>query len=134
MSTRLNLSLLLVIAITLIHEARCTYKNNPFPFVPSSYPGAGISVSTISSSFKMEINGLATNDKLAYSLSREPCDINGDGTDDLIIYSQGTVILKKIYVIFGSSTGAIQTDLSLLNGINGFRIDVNIDVTYYFYQ
>jgi hypothetical protein len=49
-------------------------------------------------------------------------DINADGLDDIMIGAPNEDSGGNAYVVFGGS-GAIQTDLTKLNGANGFKID-----------
>lgn len=55
-------------------------------------------------------------------------DVNGDGFDDIIVSSPGANPNShgsgSSYVVFGKASGfAVTTNLSNLDGSNGFRLD-----------
>ncbi|ADJ27937.1 integrin alpha [Nitrosococcus watsonii] len=54
-------------------------------------------------------------------------DVNGDGVDDFVIGAPGVPPYSsysgRSYVVFGTSGGGLPTDLSTLDGSNGFTID-----------
>ena len=69
---------------------------------------------------------------------RNAGDINGDGFDDLMVgagfqfddFSSGVS-----YIVFGKASGFdAAMDLSTLNGINGFRINVDTDAEFTFHE
>jgi len=73
------------------------------------------------------INGLATDDKLGFSVSGAG-DINGDGIADLVIGAPDktpTSGTSSSYVVFGGTTigAGGSLDLASLNGSNGFLIN-----------
>lgn len=74
------------------------------------------------------LDGVGTNAYSGYSVSSAG-DVNGDGFDDVIIGTpKGRVGEEPYagfsYVVFGKASGfAATTDLSTLNGTNGFRVD-----------
>jgi Ca2+-binding RTX toxin-like protein len=74
----------------------------------------------------VRINGVAPGYGLGTSVAAAG-DVNGDGYDDLIIGAEiaapgGKVDAGSAYVLFGHA-GAFTSDLSTLDGSNGFRID-----------
>lgn len=70
------------------------------------------------------------NEKSGTTVSKAG-DINGDGTDDLIIsLANSNSNPGKSYVVFGNNRGfAPRLDLAQLNGKNGFALINNIDGT-----
>ncbi len=73
------------------------------------------------------VNGLSAGDYAGYRVSAAG-DINADGYDDFLIsapFAQpgGVVNGGSTYVVFGTSSFALNFDLSKLDGANGFRID-----------
>ncbi|HYE47656.1 MAG TPA: hypothetical protein VEA44_17955, partial [Caulobacter sp.] len=70
----------------------------------------------------------AAGGRLGFSVASAG-DVNGDGYDDLIIGAPSTQVggagyAGASYVVFGGSSGfAATTNLSTLNGTNGFRLD-----------
>jgi len=86
-----------------------------------------LNLSTLNGSNGFRINGIAANDFSGRSIS-DAGDVNGDGIDDLIIGAAGASpngsFSGQSYVIFGSrSDFPLDLTPSLLNGINGFRIN-----------
>ena len=88
-----------------------------------------IELSSLDGSNGFALNGIKSNDFSGYSVSNAG-DINGDGTDDLIIgavfasRNEDTVVGQS-YVVFGASNvGSSGTiELSDLDGSNGFVIN-----------
>ena len=73
------------------------------------------------------INGIAPLDSSGSSVSAAG-DVNGDGTDDLLIGAYGAdpngLHSGMIYVVFGTDQGfASPLELSALDGTNGFKIN-----------
>jgi hypothetical protein len=74
------------------------------------------------------LDGGATNDLSGYSVASAG-DVNGDGFDDLIVGAPvadpgGNANAGSSYVVFGKAGGfTASTNLSTLNGTNGFRLD-----------
>ncbi len=68
------------------------------------------------------VDGLGSGDFTGISVSSAG-DVNGDGYDDYVLGAIGPNSLKgAAYVVFGG-TGIGATNLALLDGDNGFRID-----------
>jgi len=71
------------------------------------------------------INGIEENQGFGIRLSKQKGDFNGDGFFDLLGYCYYYGInQRKIYVLFGSKEGFL-TDLTAINGTNGFYILFN---------
>lgn len=75
------------------------------------------------------INGVAGGDGAGQAVGSAG-DINGDGFDDLVVSAALSDIPKSdtgyTYVIFGKSSGfEAVVDLSVLDGSNGFRMNLN---------
>ena len=90
-------------------------------FVPDFVPSALNGINGF------RINGIASGDYSGRSVSSAG-DMNGDGLDDLIIgadrASPNGSLSGQSYVVFGSRSGFVPDfNLSMLNGINGFRIN-----------
>ncbi|MEM6297186.1 MAG: integrin alpha, partial [Bacteroidota bacterium] len=110
-------------------------------YAGGSYPNIRAGVSYIvfgkSTSFSTPLSdtaasgtsGFTINGESAYNLSGASVsgvgDVNGDGTDDILIGAPAVNSNRgAAYVVFGSSTTNFNAlDLSALDGINGFRID-----------
>jgi len=89
---------------------------------------ASLALSSLNGSNGIRIDGAAVSDRSGYSVSAAG-DINGDGTDDLIVGApfanpNGNTDAGSSYVVFGQTT-AFPATLALadLNGSNGFRLD-----------
>ena len=88
---------------------------------------ASMDLSTLDGSNGFIIPGIDDGDFSGISVS-EAGDVNGDGTDDLIIGASradpGGDREGESYVVFGKRSGfAASFDLSTLDGSNGFRLD-----------
>jgi len=75
----------------------------------------------------IKINGEAENDFLGRSVHGAG-DINGDGSDDLIVGAIGSDVngdfSGRSYVVYGDSNGLpASLDLASLNGLNGFALN-----------
>jgi len=115
--SRCTLALAVSAALTFAHPG--TSEASLFP--------ATIDLSTLDGSNGFAINGEAASDRSGYSLSAAG-DVNGDGTDDLIIGAYGADFggpgAGRSYVVFGSINGfPSPLELSALNGSNGFVLD-----------
>ena len=93
-------------------------------FGSSSGFSSSFSLSTLNGSNGFVINGIDAYNSSYISVSGA-LDINGDGFDDLIIGTSGSIRTSgESYVVFGSSSGFdASLDLSSLDGSNGFVID-----------
>ena len=81
---------------------------------------SSIDLSDINGNNGFTINGVDTGDRLGDSVSAAG-DINGDGTDDVII---GAKLANSSYVVFGSDISLPSSlNLSNLNGQNGFMLN-----------
>ncbi|MGV8711864.1 MAG: beta strand repeat-containing protein [Nitrosomonas sp.] len=79
---------------------------------------AALELSSLDGHNGFRMDGVKEKDFLGSSVSAAG-DINGDGFDDLIISAS-----SASYVVFGNASGfEAVTDLSGLNGNNGFRMD-----------
>ncbi|MCB0968137.1 MAG: FG-GAP repeat protein, partial [Ilumatobacter sp.] len=84
----------------------------------------------LSSNGQFTIDGLMAGDDLGRSVNGAG-DLNNDGFDDIVIGArladvpiegdEAAANAGKAYVLFGSATG-VETDLSLLDGSNGFVV------------
>jgi hypothetical protein len=88
---------------------------------------SSLNLSTLNGTNGFKINGLAAGDDSGRSVSSAG-DINGDGTDDLIIGARladpNGNYSGQSYVVFGSRSGFnANLNLSTLNGTNGFKIN-----------
>jgi hypothetical protein len=88
---------------------------------------ANFNLSTLNGSNGFKINGIAAGDRSGTSVSRAG-DINGDGTDDLIIGARSASPngenSGQSYVVFGKPGGfSTNFNLANLNGTNGFILD-----------
>jgi hypothetical protein len=87
---------------------------------------AAVLLSTLDGGNGFSLDGVEADAASGYDVSAAG-DINGDGIDDLIIgaHRAGPAIAGSSFVIFGRSTGhfASAVDLSMLEGVNGFRLD-----------
>ncbi len=86
-----------------------------------------LDLGTLNGTNGFRLEGVAAGDRSGRSVS-DAGDINGDGFDDLIIGSGYTdtngADSGTAYVLFGKAGGfATTTNLSTLNGTNGFRLD-----------
>ena len=85
---------------------------------------ASLDLAALNGSNGFRLDGIDGNDRSGASVAGAG-DVNGDGTDDLIIsapYAGGYA--GEGYVIFGSDADfAASLDLSALDGSNGFRLD-----------
>ena len=101
----------------------------------SGFP-ASIDLSTLDGTNGFRLDGIDDGDRSGYSVSGAG-DVNGDGTDDLIIGAPGAdpgseASAGESYVVFGTMSGfPASFDLSTLDGTNGFRLD-GIDDSDYF--
>jgi hypothetical protein len=91
--------------------------------------GGSVNLSSITGANGFVVNGIDANDTSGFFVSSAG-DINGDGTDDIIIGAiyadpNGQSNAGESYVVFGgASVGAGGTlNLSTLNGTNGFVIN-----------
>jgi len=96
-------------------------------FGSSSAFASVINLSSLDGTTGFRLDGVSAFDKSGYSVSAAG-DINGDGTDDLLIGANGAdpndTSSGSSYVVFGhSSAFASVIDLSSLNGSTGFRLD-----------
>jgi hypothetical protein len=87
---------------------------------------ADVNLSALDGSNGFKVGGAASNDFSGRSVSGAG-DFNGDGFDDLIIGAYGAAAngtkSGASYVLFGKASGfAANTNLSELNGINGFKL------------
>jgi len=95
-------------------------------FGRSSSFASNISLSTLNGSDGFRLDG-AAGERAGFSVSRAG-DVNGDGTDDVIIgaysASPNGGFSGRSYVVFGRTGGfASAIQLSALNGTDGFRIN-----------
>ncbi len=94
-------------------------------FGSSSGFSATLNLSSLNGSTGFRMDGVDASD-LSGSAVSAAGDINGDGIDDLLIGAPRTApnSTGSAFVVFGSSTGfAAVTNLSSLDGIDGFRLD-----------
>ena len=90
------------------------------------YP-ANIDLSSLDGANGFELVG-SQNEQAGRSVA-DAGDVNGDGFDDLIIGASGANnahpnFAGASYVVFGHASGfGPQSDLSSINGLNGFRLD-----------
>jgi hypothetical protein len=85
-----------------------------------------LNLATLDGSNGFKLSGVAAYDRSGYSLSATG-DVNGDGFDDLIIGASDADPNGNdsgaSYLVFGHASGfAANLNLSMLNGINGFKI------------
>lgn len=86
-----------------------------------------LSLSSLDGENGFRLDGVAAGDFASFAVDGAG-DLNGDGTDDLIIGApfadqSGMPDSGTAYVVFGSTNGFLSDfDLSSLDGINGFRI------------
>jgi RTX calcium-binding nonapeptide repeat (4 copies)/FG-GAP repeat len=89
---------------------------------------ATANLSTLNGTNGFRLDGVGGGDSSGVSVASAG-DINKDGFDDLIIGAYaadpgGTIDAGSSYVVFGKATGwTATTNLSTLNGANGFRLD-----------
>ena len=95
----------------------------------STDPPAGgvINLSSLNGRNGFRLDGAAAGDNSGGSVSNAG-DVNGDGFDDVIIGASDAdpngSYSGSSYVVFGKTSGFdATTDLSTLNGSNGFRLD-----------
>jgi len=86
-----------------------------------------LNLSTLNGTNGFVINGVNASDNSGRSVSQAG-DVNGDGTDDLIIGAfsadaNGNTDAGSSYVVFGSNTVFNPFNLSNINGLNGFVIN-----------
>ena len=86
-----------------------------------------IELASLDGSNGFRLDGVAENDYSGIAVSGAG-DVNGDGTDDLLIAAYGAdpngEQSGSSYVVFGRKTGfAAVVDLAGLDGSNGFRLD-----------
>ncbi|MDX2307807.1 MAG: hypothetical protein NW216_06195 [Hyphomicrobium sp.] len=90
----------------------------------SQYP-ATIDLTALTSTTGFQLNGQAATDLAGQSVASLG-DINGDGRADYIIGASGNnaglTDNGAAYVVFGTSSGFADINLSALNGTNGFKI------------
>jgi hypothetical protein len=81
---------------------------------------ASLNLSALDGSNGFVINGVDQFDSSGFSVSSAG-DVNGDGSDDVIIGASG---VDSSYVVFGSNGGFnANLNLSTLNGSNGFKLN-----------
>ncbi len=87
-----------------------------------------VNLSSLDGQNGLVVKGEAIDDNLGSSVSSVG-DINGDGLDDFVVAAPyatraGKSSIGKIYVVFGrTDRAAITSDLTGLDGTNGFAID-----------
>ncbi|VEP16752.1 conserved hypothetical protein [Hyella patelloides LEGE 07179] len=82
-----------------------------------------VAVSDLDESSGFNINGISDQQRLGDAVSNAG-DINGDGTDDLIIGADGTANNRgSSYVVFGNPSIGSGVDLNALDGTNGFIVN-----------
>jgi hypothetical protein len=74
----------IIIALVIIGLDAVGNMKTPYSFASS----ANVDVSVLSAQNKITIDGVSTDQNFGYLIMREPCDINGDGYDDLAILSR----------------------------------------------
>ena len=83
-----------------------------------------IELSSLDGNNGFSIFGISESDTFGSSVANG--DVNGDGTDDLVIGAENLEIpwtkAGEAYVIFGKSSYASSLDLSSLDGTNGFKL------------
>ena len=88
---------------------------------------ASFAFSALDGSNGFELDGIGASDDTGESVSSAG-DINGDGFDDVIVGApDGDISIANVgnsYVVFGKAASfTATTDLSTLDGSNGFRLD-----------
>jgi hypothetical protein len=68
----------------LVTSVGATYATNPFHWATST----SVTLTDIPSAYKIEIENKVANEYVGLSIAKDGCDVNADGIDDLIIYSQ----------------------------------------------
>ena len=97
------------------------------PIRASDFP-AILPLSSLDGTIGFRLDGVTSNDLSGNSVARAG-DVNGDGFADLIVgayFSRpgGRPLAGSSYVVFGKASGfASATNLSTLDGSNGFRLD-----------
>lgn len=82
-----------------------------------------IPVSELDGSNGVRINGIESEQRLGFSVSRAG-DVNSDGISDIIIGANGTNDNRgSSYIVFGGASIGEGIDLTTLDGTNGFKVD-----------
>jgi hypothetical protein len=91
--------------------------------IPALLFPSSLAVSALDGTNGFRIDGIAQDDRSGIAVSFAG-DVNGDGTDDLIIGASGANSQTgESYVVFGSSSGlGASVSLTSLDGTDGFRL------------
>jgi hypothetical protein len=99
----------------MIPSSLLLYGYNPFRFVSSGLMDDDL----ITPANKVQMPGWASSTYFAWATSKAPCDINGDGYDDIFIETY-----NYFHVVYGNPalSGATNFNVNTMTATQGFKI------------